>query len=96
MFCGKRSHLAGDCMQAGNISGGTCSKVASMQQLVRRGTMREWGGARRVRFSGMNIVYDEEGYRYPVDDEGKIYVPLDPHAFSEAEDLENTEEQTKN
>ena len=23
----------------------------------------------------MGVVYDEEGYEYPVDDEGQIYIP---------------------
>ena len=86
---------ARDCTQVGNIFGATSSNVASTQQSVRRGTMRGRRGARRVGFSGLNVVYDEEGYDYPVDDERRIYVLLDLHSVSEAEDLENTEKQTK-
>ena len=35
------------------------------------------GNTRRVRFSRVNVVYDEEGYDYPIDDEGRLSVPLD-------------------
>ena len=33
---------------------------------------------RRVHFSGFKVVYDEERYDYPIDDEGRIYAPLEP------------------
>ena len=49
-----------------------------------------------MRFSGLNIVDDEEGYDYPIDNEGRIYVPLDSQTVSETEYLENTEKRTKN
>ena len=31
---------------------------------------------RQVRFGGMNVLYDDEGNKYPVDDFGQLYVPL--------------------
>ena len=73
-----------DCTQAGNISGGTPSNVASAQQSVQKCTMRGRVGAQRVRFSGLNVVYDEERLDFPVDDEGRIYFPLDPQTVSRA------------
>ena len=63
--CGKRRHLDRDCTQAGNMIGGTSSYAASTQQSVRRGTRRGQGNSQRVRFSGLNAIYDEEGYDYP-------------------------------
>ena len=70
--------------------------MASTQRSVRRDTMRGDGHTRRMRFSGLNVVYDEEGYEYPVDDEGRIYVPLDAQTISEIEDLENVQKETRN
>ena len=35
------------------------------------------GRGRRVRFGGLNVLYDEDGTAYPVDDAGQLYVPLD-------------------
>ena len=93
--CGKRGYLARDCMQAGNMTGGASSSVARTQQSVQRGTRRGRGNSRRVRFSGFNVVHDEEGYDYPVDDEGRIYIPLDSQTFSGTEHLETSEKETK-
>ena len=57
--------------------GGTSSYVASTSQSVQRGMRRGRGNSRGVRFSGLNVAYDEEVYDYPIDDEGRIYMPLD-------------------
>ena len=57
--------------------------------------MRGRGNARRVIFSGLNVLYDEERYDYPIGGEGRIYVPLDPQIASEVEDQENAEKQPK-
>ena len=45
----------------------------------------------------MGIVYDEEGYEYPVDDQGQIYIPystkqIDAEEWTE----EETHKETKN
>ena len=34
------------------------------------------GRGRTVRFGGLNVLYDEAGNEYPVDDAGQLYVPL--------------------
>ena len=54
------------------------------------------GNSRRVRFSGLHVVYDEEGYDHPVDEEGRIYTPLDSQTVSETEHLEISEKETRN
>ena len=43
----------------------------------------------RARFSGLNVVYDAEGYEYPVDDQGMI-------CFPEGEKDNGTENEEKN
>ena len=30
-----------------------------------------------MRFSALNVLYDDEGNAYPVDDAGQLYVPLE-------------------
>ena len=42
------------------------------------GPRRGRGRGRKARFGAMNILYDEEGYEYPIDEYGQIYVPLEP------------------
>ena len=78
------------------MTGRTSSYVASTQQSVQRGTRRGRGNSRRVRFSRLNVVYDEEGYDYRIGDEGRIYIPLDSQTVSETEHLETSEKETKN
>ena len=39
----------------------------------------------------MGIVYDEEGYEYPVDDQGQIYIP---YSAGQTDIEEWTEEET--
>ena len=73
------------------MTGDTSSYVANAYQSVQRGMRRGWENSRRVGFSGLNVVYDEEAYDYRIDDEGRIYVPLDSYTVSETENLENAE-----
>ena len=35
------------------------------------------GRGRQVRFGGLNVLYDEDGNAFPVDDAGQLYVPLE-------------------
>ena len=39
----------------------------------------------------MNVLYDSEGYEYPVDDYGQVYVPFE---FEQASASDVTEEET--
>ena len=39
---------------------------------------RRGNGGRRARFSGLQVVYDADGYEYQVDDDGNIVLDLDP------------------
>ena len=42
-----------------------------------------------MRFSALNVLYDDEGNAYPVDDAGQLYVPLESaHAVDESAEAE--------
>ena len=41
------------------------------------GPKRSRGRGRQVRFGEMNLLYDAEGYEYPVEDYGQLYIPLE-------------------
>ena len=77
--CGVRGHLARDCPQkaASQGSGVTGPFRGKTSQSVQKGTRGRGRGGRPVRFSGLNVVYDEEGNQYPIDDAGQLYVPLE-------------------
>ena len=70
-------HLARDCPQNARPqgSGNAAPSRGRFPQSGRQGPNRG-GGKRSVRFSGLNLLYDEEGNQYPVDDAGQLYVPL--------------------
>ena len=55
---------------------------------------RNRGRGRSVRFGGLNVLYDEAGNEYPVDDAGQLYVPLryEPAETEEMIEEEKTEE----
>ena len=44
----------------------------------------------------MNVLYDEDGYEYPIDDYGQIYVPLQPEQTIAKKIEEEKEKNTKN
>ena len=44
---------------------------------MQKGTRGRGRGGRPVRFSGLSVVYDDEGNQYPIDDAGELYVPLE-------------------
>ena len=44
----------------------------------------------------MNVLYDFEGYEYPVNDYGQIYVPLEAAPTDASVTEEETEKGTKN
>ena len=61
-----------------------------------KGPQRGRGRGRQVRFSGLNVLYDEEGNSYPIDESGQLYVPLDfGEAVAESAEVE-IEKETKN
>ena len=75
-------HLAHDypntSTQSQNLGSSNASSIhgnsfKSGQQGTRRG--RGWG--RQVRFGASNVLYDEEGNEYPMDNIGLLYVPLE-------------------
>ena len=44
----------------------------------------------------MNVLFDEDGNEYPVDDAGQLYVPLDYGQTIAGEAQVETEKDTKN
>ena len=85
-MCGVHGHLARDCPQnAGTSRGGRGPNTVYVQ----RGTGGNRSRGRRARFSGLNVVYDAEGYEYPVDDQGMICFP------ENEQDGANNEEQNQ-
>ena len=96
---GVRGHLARDCPQNQQQSQGSGISVPSRGRFSQSGQKgpRNRGRGRQTRFGAMGIVYDEEGYEYPIDDQGQLYVPYHPEeaaAFGETE--EEKDKNTKN
>ena len=91
--CGVRGHLARDCpLTKGTTSQGSGNAGPSRGgsfKSVQKGT-RGRGRGRTVRFGGLNVLYDEAGNEYPVDDAGQLYVPL---GYELAETDETIEEE---
>ena len=63
---------------------------------MHKGTRGRGRGGRPVRFSGLNVVYDEEGNQYPIDDAGQLYVPLDAVQTGGESAEEENAQNTKN
>ena len=76
--CGVRGHIARDCPQAAQ-SRGSGNFVPSRGGFSKSGHKgpRGRGKGRQVRFGGLNVLYDEDGNSYPVDDAGQLYIPLE-------------------
>ena len=70
--CGVRGHLARDCPQSAQSqgSGMVGPSRGKSSQSVQRGTRGRGRGGRQGRFSGLSVLYDDEGNQYPVDDAG--------------------------
>ena len=47
----------------------------------------------KVRFGALNMLYDEDGNSYPVDDVGQLYIPLE--LAQDVDDSEFEEKKTK-
>ena len=97
--CGVPGHLARDCPQAGPMPQGSGNPGPSQRKFVQSGQKgpRGRGRGQSVRFGGLNVLYDEVGNEYPVDDAGQMYVPLgfEP-AVTEGVIEEETPKTTKN
>ena len=81
-----RGHLARDCPQAAQ-SQGSGNAVPSRGGSSKSGHKgpRGRGRGRSVRFGGLNVLYDEAGNEYPVDNAGQLYVPLG-YEFTETDE----------
>ena len=92
--CGVRGHLARDCPQNRQPqgSGNAVPSQRKFPQSGQPGPSRR-GGKRPVRFSGLNVLYDEDGNQYPIDDAGQMYVPLN---FEQTVDVGVNEEEKVN
>ena len=95
-----RGHVARDCPQTGAAqsqrSGNAGPSQGRFTQSGQKGP-RGRGRGRSVRFGGLNVLYDEAGNEYPVDDAGQLYVPLGlEHAVTEGENEEEKQNETKN
>ena len=76
---GACGHLARDDPQAGAAPQGNGNASPSQRKFTQSGKKgpRGRGRGRQVRFGGLNVLYDDDGNSYPVDDAGQLYVPLD-------------------
>ena len=100
--CGVHGHLARDCPSTSSqlltLSGGSSGPTrGSSFKSGQSGPKRGRGRGRQVRFTGMNVLYDAEGYEYLVDDYGQIYIPLETEqtAAEMHEEEKNKETKTK-
>ena len=78
--CGVHGHLAHDCLSTSNVSmsGGNSGPTrGSSSRSGQSGPRRGRGRGRHVRFGGMNVLYDSEGYEYLVGDYGQICIQLE-------------------
>ena len=75
-----RGHLARDCPFTNSQPMGSSTSSSSRGTFSKsghKGPHRGRGRGRQVRFAGLNVLYDDEGNSYPIDDAGQLYVPLD-------------------
>ena len=94
-----RRHLARDCPQSGNTqSQGSSNAGSSRGRFSQSGQKgpRSRGRGRSVRFGALNVLYDDEGNAYPVDDAGQLYVPLEFAQTMDGGAEEEIKNETKN
>ena len=93
-----RGHLACDCPQPTQSKGSNNAGPSrgTFSQSGQKGPKGR-GRGRRVRFGGLNILYDEDGTTYSVDDAGQLYIPLDcGHDTDEVLNEAEKDKETKN
>ena len=79
-YCyGVCGHMAHDCPHAAQSqwSVNTVPSRGEFSKSGHKGPQRGRGRGRQVQFSGLNVLYDDEGNSYPIDESGQLYVPLD-------------------
>ena len=94
--CGVRGHLARDCPQKLVQAQGSGNAGPSRGTFTTSGQKgpRGRGRGRQVRFGGLNVLYDEDGNAFPVDDAGQLYVPLE-YGQAAGDMVENEVEKNK-
>ena len=67
-----------------NSAGSVNQRTNQGAWIGQRSNQNQWGaggnnrrGAKRIRFSNLNVVYDSQGNEYPVDDYGKLIITTD-------------------
>ena len=97
--CGVQGHLARGCPQSGNTqsrgSGNAGPSQGRFPQSGHKGP-RSRGRGRSVRFSALNVLYDDEGNAYPVNDARQLYVPLQSAQTVDESAEEESPNETKN
>ena len=93
-----RGHVPRDCPQK-NQSQGSGNAGPSRGKFPQSGQKgpKTRGRGRQVRFGGLNVLYDEDGNSYPVDNAGQLYVPLEfAQTAGEGETEVEIQNETKN
>ena len=77
--CGMHGHVVYDCPQVAQSqgSGNLVPSRGGFSKSGHKGSQRGRGRGRQVRFSGLNVLYDNEDNSYPIAESGQLYVPLD-------------------
>ena len=99
-WCGVHGHLARDYPSSGTqsltLSGGSFGPTrGSSSKSGQLGPRRGRGQGRQTRLGGIGVVYDDEGYEYPIDDYGQLYVLLHPEEIVAGEANEEISKETK-
>ena len=102
--CGQYGHYSAQCPRAASTSGSSATAQSVNQRSnfaqARGGTRgahggsrgnRRGNGGRRTRFSGLQVVYDAEGYEYQVDEDGNIVLDFEDDATTSQQNNKNSE-----
>ena len=102
--CGQYGHYSAQCPRAASTSGSSATAQSVNQRSnfaqARGGTRgarggsrgnRRGNGGRRTRFSGLQVVYDAEGYEYQVDEDGNIVLDFEDDATTSQQNDKNSE-----